>query len=487
MVFTSWTFVVFFAAVLGLVALARTTAQRQLVILLSSIVFYGWVKPIYLLILATPSVIDYICALAIEDSNDARVRRRWLVGSMVSNLALLAYFKYTNFFLENIAALLGVTPVRLDIVLPVGISFFTFKTMSYTIDVYRRELTACRSFWRYAMFVTYFPELVAGPIVRASVFLPQLGRSLEPSWSRAWIGSQAILLGLSKKLLVADRLAPFSDAVFATPEAYGPLAAITAVLCYTLQIYCDFSGYSDIAIGTSKIIGFDLPENFNMPYLATSVTEFWRRWHITFSQWLRDYLYIPLGGNRRGRLRTDVNLMLTMLIGGLWHGASWTFVVWGALHGVALAVHKLWRRVGIDLPAVVAWAITFVFVCVTWVFFRATDVDTAVTILRKVAFIDREGISWTYTPLWLLLPFVVAAHAFGVAAARLERGEPVPVISAWAARASQPLVVRPTPLSGLYVVLPLPGFWGTLMLTAWLVGIFLFASVESSPFIYFQF
>jgi len=487
MVFTSWTFAAFLAAVLILIALGRTTAQRQSIILASSIVFYGWAKPVYLLVLATPSVIDYVCALAIEDSTDTHVRRRWLAASIVSNLALLAYFKYTNFFIENVAALLGEVPIRLDIVLPVGISFYTFKTMSYTIDVYRRELVACRSYWRYAMFVTYFPELVAGPIVRASVFLPQLGRTLTPSWERAWIGGQAILLGLSKKLLVADRLAPFSDAVFAAPDAYGSLAAITAVLCYALQIYCDFSGYSDIAIGTSKVIGFDLPENFNMPYLATSVTEFWRRWHITFSQWLRDYLYIPLGGNRRGRLRTDVNLMLTMLIGGLWHGASWNFVIWGALHGVALAINKLWRRTGVELPAVLAWAITLAFVCVAWVFFRAPDLHTALAILRKAALIDRGGIAWTYAPLWIVLPFVIAAHACGVAASRIERGQQVPFISALNARASRPLVVRPTPLSGLYVVLPVPGFWGTMMLTAWLIGIVLFASIESSPFIYFQF
>lgn len=487
MVFTSWVFVGFFAAVLVLLRVANTPARRQVVILGASVIFYAWAKPSYLLVLATPSVIDYVCAIAIEDATSARTRKRWLVASMVSNLALLAYFKYANFFLDNIADLLGTLPVHLQVVLPIGISFFTFKTMSYTIDVYRRELVACRSFWRYAMFVTYFPELVAGPIVRASVFLPQLGRTLEPSWSRAWIGCQAILLGLSKKLLVADRLAPFSDAVFAAPEGYGPFAVTTAVLCYALQIYCDFSGYSDIAIGVSKIIGFDLPENFNMPYVATSVTDFWRRWHITFSQWLRDYLYIPLGGNRHGRIRTDVNLMLTMLIGGLWHGASWTFVVWGAMHGAALVVHKLWTRTGLVLPRVVAWALTVSFVCVTWVFFRASDFASAVTILRKMFWLDRTGISWTFAPLWMLLPFIVLAHVFGVLAARLDAGGGLPGMSSRWIPAAAKLVERQHARSGFYVVLPMPSFWGALALMVWLTGLFLFASIDSSPFIYFQF
>ena len=342
MVFTSFVFVKFFIAVLVLLALCRNRGQRQFTILCASIVFYGYWKVQYLLLLATPSVIDYICASRISAATDQRHRKAWLFFSIASNLGLLAYFKYTNFFVQSAARLIGHDWPMINILLPVGISFYTFKTMSYTIDVYRGHIEPCRSWWKYAMFVTYFPELVAGPIVRASVFLPQMTRSLRPSWKRAFVGLQLIALGFSKKLLVADRLAGFVDSVFRYPHLYSTGTVWSAVVAYSLQIYCDFSGYSDIAIGTSRIIGFDLPENFNMPYLATSITEFWRRWHITLSQWLRDYLYIPLGGNRKGRARTYVNLTITMLLGGLWHGANWTFIVWGGLHGVGLALHKMW-------------------------------------------------------------------------------------------------------------------------------------------------
>jgi alginate O-acetyltransferase complex protein AlgI len=302
MVFTSWAFVIFFLSFLLVLNVVPNRWARQLTILVGSICFYGYWNKWYLLLLLTPSVIDYICALRIADSANSRVRKLWLWISLVSNLGLLGYFKYANFFLESSAHFNGRPFVRLDILLPIGISFYTFKTMSYTIDVYRGEIPVCRDWWRYAMFVTYFPELIAGPIVRASVFLPQMTRSLRPSWARSWVGLQLILLGVTKKLLIADKMAVLSDAVFAHAKIFAPATVMSGIVAYSLQIYCDFSGYSDIAIGISRIIGFDLPENFNMPYLATSVTDFWRRWHITLSQWLRDYLYIPLGGNRKGEL-----------------------------------------------------------------------------------------------------------------------------------------------------------------------------------------
>ena len=321
-VFTSWAFVGFFLCVLSALALVRSRTSRQLIILVASIFFYGYWNKLYLLLLAAPSIIDYNCAILIEASNQPRRRKFWVVVSLASNLGLLAYFKYANFFLSNIATWFGRDFEPLDIALPIGISFYTFKTLSYTIDVYRAELPACRDWWKYAMFVTYFPELIAGPIVRASVFLPQMTRSLKPSGKRAIVGLELILLGVTKKLLIADRMAVLADAVFEHPHFFSPLTVASGVVAYSLQIYCDFSGYSDIAIGVSRIIGFDLPENFNMPYLSTSITEFWRRWHMTLSKWLRDYLYIPLGGNRRGRFRTYFNLLMTMLLGGLWHGAN---------------------------------------------------------------------------------------------------------------------------------------------------------------------
>src|SRR4026209_1390011 len=377
MLFISWEFAVFFAIVLAALRVMPTRESRQCLLLVASGVFYGSHTPWHLLILAAPAMIDFACAVRIEDTKNSASRKQWLMLSLVSNLGILAYFKYADFFADSIGQLLGVTTVPLGLALPLGISFFVFKTLSHTIDIYRRDIPACRSLWRYAMFVSYFPELVAGPIVRASVFLPQLERKLEPSRARTVVGVQLILLGVTKKLFVADRLATLVNPVFLAPEAYSPFTVLSAVVAYSLQIYCDFSGYSDIAIGVSRIIGFDLPENFNMPYLATSITEFWRRWHITLSQWLRDYLYVPLGGNRKGARRTYINLMLTMLLGGLWHGAAWTFVAWGLLHGLGLAVHKLWtqqvshgRR---PFHGVVGWLTTYSFVCVGWVFFRASD------------------------------------------------------------------------------------------------------------------
>ena len=231
-----------------------------------------------------------------------------------------------------------------NILLPAGISFYTFKSMSYTIDVFRGSLKPCRSWLDYATFITFFPELIAGPIVRGSVFLPQMDRVIGPTMDRVASGASMFLQGLVKKLFVADRMAVVADAVFATPGIFDTATTWCGVAAYTIQIYCDFSGYSDMAIGTARMIGYDLPENFNMPYLSTNITEFWRRWHMTLSTWLRDYLYIPLGGNRHGVLMTYRNLFLTMLLGGLWHGANWTFVIWGGLHGCALAVHKVWAK-----------------------------------------------------------------------------------------------------------------------------------------------
>jgi alginate O-acetyltransferase complex protein AlgI len=508
MVFTSFAFLKFFVVVFIGLWLTRTRTLRQLLILVASAFFYAYWKPAYLLLLLTPSMIDYWCSIHIEDTDNPSRRRAWLLVSLITNLGLLAYFKYTNFFIDNIALLLGRQIPHLDIVLPVGISFYTFKTLSYTIDVYWKHIPACRSLWKYAMFVTYFPELVAGPIVRASVFLPQMNRSLRPSWSRTLLGLQVVLLGVTKKLVIADRMAGLVDPIFADPAAYTPFTIISAVIAYSLQIYCDFSGYSDIAIGVSKIIGFDLPENFNMPYLATSLTDFWRRWHMTLSGWLRDYLYIPLGGNRHGRLKTYRNLMITMLLGGLWHGASWNFVFWGLLHGCGLAVNHWWtrdRRGAADLGEksplvhrfrlVVGWLATYVFVCFAWIFFRSRDLNTSLLIVRKILYLDTSGSPWFYSPLYMLLPLVVAAHILGTMAAKqgLVFGTTVRWIEppGWAvplySLCRKRFAVKPSKAAGIYVLAPVPGFLGGFILAIWLIGVYLFSSLHTSPFIYFQF
>jgi alginate O-acetyltransferase complex protein AlgI len=495
-VFTSLPFVVFFSFVLLALALCRSRSSRQLTVLLSSIVFYGYWNTSYLLLLLTPSIIDYYCAHWIEQ--DAKHRRLWLITSIISNLGLLMFFKYANFFLDTMSFLSGRTTPGLSIVLPIGISFYTLKTLSYTIDVYRGELRASYDWWKYAMFVTYFPELIAGPIVRASLFLPQMTRSLRPSWPRAWVGFQIILLGVTKKLLIADRMAPFVDSVFAHPRLFSPFTVASAVVAYSLQIYCDFSGYSDIAIGVSRIIGFDLPENFNLPYLSTSVTDFWRRWHMTLSQWLRDYLYIPLGGNRRGRVRMYINLTITMLLGGLWHGASWTFVIWGLLHGIGLAVHKYWQHKNatwhLRVPPAVGWLVTYAFVCFCWIFFRAPNFSTASTLLRKLVFADAGGASYVYLPLFLLLPVIVLSHWLGhylntaAEKSRFSRRLEAPgfvhrIYEGCCAR----FATKAHSSGGYYVLLPLPGFFGGAFTTTWVLSLYLFCSVNTSPFIYFQF
>jgi alginate O-acetyltransferase complex protein AlgI len=504
MVFTSFAFLKFFTVVFIALWLTRTRTLRQLLILVASAFFYGYWKPAYLLLLLTPSMIDYWCSIHIEDSDDRKVRRNWLLVSLVTNLGLLAYFKYTNFFIDNISLLMGRRIPHLDILLPVGISFYTFKTLSYTIDVYWRHIPACRSLWKYAMFVTYFPELVAGPIVRASVFLPQMSRSLRPSWSRTFLGLQVVLLGVTKKLVIADRMSGLVDPVFANPAAFGPFTVISAVVAYSLQIYCDFSGYSDIAIGVSKIIGFDLPENFNMPYLATSLTEFWRRWHMTLSGWLRDYLYIPLGGNRHGRLKTYRNLMITMLLGGLWHGASWNFVFWGLLHGCGLAVNHWWTRdrkhssapaAANPILVVIQWFATYAFVCIAWIFFRSRDLDTSLLILRKVLYLDTAGSPWFYSPLYMMLVLVIVGHILGVMAAKQGMKSDARVRwivpPAWAAPlyvwSRQRFAVKPSRAAGIYVLAPVPGFVGGFIIAVWLIGVYLFASLHTAPFIYFQF
>ena len=328
-------------------------------------------------------------ALAIEAAPSERARRRLLAAAVAVPLGLLAFFKYTNFLVAQawwpLRALgLETPPPVFDIVLPLGISFYTFETIAYVVDVYRRRLPAERHPLDYALFLLFFPHLIAGPIVRAHQFLPQVRRDRRLDWSRVELGVRLFVFGMLKKV-VADQLAMLVDPVFGRPDAYATSTIWTAVVCYAVQIYCDFSGYSDMAIGGAHVLGIKLPTNFRMPYFAASPAEFWRRWHITLSTWLRDYLYIPLGGNRHGAWQTYRNLMLTMLLGGLWHGAAWTFVVWGGYHGLLLVVQRAiswpsWTRSATLRPARVT--LTFLLVCVGWVFFRAGSLAVAGTVLR---------------------------------------------------------------------------------------------------------
>lgn len=360
---------------------------------LFSYYFYYKSSGTYFFLLAVVTVSDFLLALLMEHTVTRWKRKLWVVVSLCVNLGLLCYFKYTNFLLECWASLTGGSFSMLDIFLPVGISFFTFQSLSYTIDVYRREIKPLTNLLDYAFYVSFFPQLVAGPIVRARDFIPQIRRPLFVSDEMFGRGIFLIVSGLFKKAVISDYISVnFVERIFDNPTLYSGVENLMGVYGYALQIYCDFSGYSDMAIGIALLLGFHFNINFDSPYKSASVTEFWRRWHISLSSWLRDYLYISLGGNRKGKVRQYVNLIITMFLGGLWHGASWNFVLWGVLHGVALAVHKFWmsltgRKKGEQSHGIRRFfgvVVTFHFVCFCWIFFRNADFATSVDMLRQI-------------------------------------------------------------------------------------------------------
>ena len=369
------------------------TAMKCFVAAFSLYFFFhnsGW---FFLLILLTAAV-DWAVAQRIGAAEQPGRRRAWMVLSLVLSLGVLVAFKYTNFFLDNLRMLTGEARFRpLDLTLPLGLSFYTFRTISYVVDVWRRRIEPTRSFLDYLFFLTFFPCLTAGPIVRADHFMPQVKAEAmrQPvEAARIYGGFFTVLIGVIKKAVVADYLAQYSNIVFGNPSGYSGVELLMGALGYGMQIYCDFSGYSDMAIGLGAILGFDLGINFDFPYRSRNVTEFWRRWHISLSFWLRDYLYIPLGGNRRGAVRQYVNLMVTMLLGGLWHGAAWTFIAWGAGHGLALCLHKrckawLDRLPNGGLVGFLSWAITFAWVMFLFIFFRADSFETAGEMIRGIA------------------------------------------------------------------------------------------------------
>ena len=418
MLFTQPAFLVFFGVVFALHWSLRANGARKLLLLVASYVFYGFWDERFLGLIVLSTLVDHVAALRMERPG-AR-RGRWLFLSVFVNLTMLGFFKYWGFFVDSAASLLAQLGVEarlptLEVVLPVGISFFTFQTMSYSLDVYRRKIAPTRSLLDVATFVAFFPQLVAGPIVRAAEFLPQL-RSTRTLRTVDLRGALVLfLIGFLKKRAVADNLAQVVDAYFEAPETFDATSAWLATLAYAVQIYCDFSGYSDMAIACAALLGYRLVLNFAYPYLAGNPTEFWRRWHISLSSWLRDYLYVPLGGNRGGRLFVARNLMLTMLLGGLWHGAAWTFVAWGGLHGLALIVHRAWQRLGERnplrlalrpvAPLLLGW-----FVCLCWIFFRADGFPQALQVARAFVTFQAPGVARLDPALFLALPVLLAAH-----------------------------------------------------------------------------
>jgi alginate O-acetyltransferase complex protein AlgI len=469
MQFDTFTFIVFFSLVLAIYNALRGWSARKNFLLLASYVFYAAWNPPFLLLLIGSTTLDWWIAQRIDAAQQPRRRKLWVSVTLLINLGVLAFFKYNRFLLDNFAALLGTlgvhyVPARLDIVLPIGISFYTFHSLSYCIDIYRRKFAPTKSWRDYALYVAFFPQLVAGPITRFSQMREQIQTPRGTTRAGLGLGCAMLVLGLFEKSVLADSLfAPVADAFFDAVKDAGTGAAWSGVVAFSGQIFCDFAGYSNCAIGAACALGFVLPTNFRAPYAAVGFSDFWRRWHISLSTWLRDYLYVSLGGNRRGGARTYLNLMLTMLIGGLWHGAAWTFVIWGGLHGLYLAVERLVREH--VCPA--RWngaALRFLYglltlagVVLAWVWFRAPDFASGCSVLHKL--------------LWP--PFTGAMDA----------GQEL-ALGAFAALVGIHWMVRETDLQSLLQRIPAPLLGLALGL---LLALIVLSPGDNHAFIYFQF
>lgn len=495
MLFNSLDFLLFFPVV-TLLYFVIPKRWRYLWLLAASYYFYMCWNPKYALLMLTSTVITYLSGLLLGragkiDDPNKRIRRKklWVGLSFGSNLLILCTFKYLTFLLENLAGVLGWAGVamavpQIDLLLPVGISFYTFQALSYTMDVYRGEIEPEPNFLRYALFVSFFPQLVAGPIERSGSLLRQLQKEQSFDYLRARQGLVRMIWGLFQKLVIADRLALLVDTVFNAPGEHSGLAVVVASVLFCFQIYCDFGGYSNIAIGAAQVMGITLMENFRQPYLATSIRDFWRRWHISLSTWFRDYLYIPLGGSRRGAVRAMVNLMIVFLASGLWHGAAWHFVFWGALHGVYQIMGRLTdsprralrAKLGVKengaLHRICAVVITFALVAFAFGVFRANSMTDVVTLLRTVVFDLRpESLTGELFNLGLdkkdLLVAAVSVLALIAVDLAAERG------NVWAALEGKPLVLR----------------WAVYLLLIFAVLIFgvYGPNYETSAFIYFAF
>ncbi len=447
MTLSSFSFLVYFALLLVPMAILQVLRKKSVrigeiqlgLLLLFSLFFILKSDWRFCLCVLAAAGGTYLCAVLLE-----RTRKKiWLVAGICTLLAALVYFKYTGFFVNAFRRIAGMDSVTLHIILPIGISFYVFGAMSYLIDVFRGECKAEKHILKFALYISFFPKLTAGPIVRWKDFFPQMKEYRGVQWDSFKTGIQIFVFGLFKKIVLADHLGVFVDDVFHAPAAYSTATIILAVISYSLQIYFDFSGYTDMAVGISKILGLDFKPNFNLPYCAQNISEFWKRWHISLSSWFQDYLYIPLGGSRKGTARTYFNLLLVMLVSGLWHGAGWTFIIWGALHGIASCVNKALGSKLKQLGDGVNAAITFVFVTLAWVVFRADSLSNAAAVWRGL-FTVKSGISHMYT--WSFFAFVCLA---------------VSTVIAWRHSRKNGLTDksgRPI-ISGFYPVLDLSGFW----------------------------
>ncbi|WP_448570556.1 MBOAT family O-acyltransferase [Trichothermofontia sp.] len=421
MIFIEFRFLIFFLIVFCVYWILQHNFYRKLWLLGCSYIFYGAWDWRFLFLIFLSTAIDYGVGWQLSQTEQLQYRKSWLLLSLIANLGLLGFFKYYNFFAESAITFfdfLGI-PININtfkIILPIGISFYTFQSLSYSIDIYRKHLAVTKNVVDFALYVSFFPQLVAGPIVRASDFLPQLRTIKQFDQVNVRNCLVLFLIGFFKKACVSDNLAPFIDTYFEQPEAYTALSSWFAVLAYAVQIYCDFSGYTDMAIASAELLGYQLCLNFAAPYFATNITDFWRRWHISLSTWLRDYLYIPLGGSLAGKFQTYRNLMITMLLGGLWHGAAWNFVLWGGLHGGALVVHRQWSCWVKDEVktqkryAILGLLLTFYWVCLTWIVFRTDSLPKALTILHAFVLGQAAGFQQIPMTAFLLLGGLAIAH-----------------------------------------------------------------------------
>jgi alginate O-acetyltransferase complex protein AlgI len=467
MVFSSFEFAAFFVSLFGMLSIMRSDTLRRWTLIVGSYVFYGAWDVRFVPLLMAYTLAGWFFGSAIHSISHQRGRLFLLWIGVGLALAGLGFFKYTNFLLSVAADLVGWSVVpTLPIILPVGISFFTFEVVSYLVDIYRGAARPARSFRDFALFMAFFPRLVAGPIIRPAQFLPQIEQPLHFDVPDILAGAKLFIGGLVLKTVCADNLAVYVDAVYGNVVAFSGGTLLFAAVCYSAQIFADFCGYSLMAIGLGRAFGIKLPQNFDFPYIARSIAEFWHRWHISLSTWLRDYLYIPLGGSRSGLTSTYVNLMITMVLGGLWHGASWNFILWGFCHGLALVFYHVWHRRNVwsttydsFATSAASWLITFTLVTALWIPFRSPDMKTT------VAFLDRtltgaDGITWFHTQSMIVVLGMVLWHLLKVA-------NPAAIGADWHLRNAQ---------------------WGNV---ATIMGGFLvvamFGQHQGSPFIYFQF
>lgn len=390
MLFSSGVFWFLFILFLPIYILLKNSKAKMVLFVIGfSLYFYYKSSGLFFMMLIGTSLVDWMLSWAIFRSKERWKRQLFMWLSIALSLSILGYFKYANFFLWNWNAMVRGNYQPLDIILPVGISFYTFQSISYVVDVYRKRLAPTRKWFDYLFFLSFFPGLVAGPIVRADYFLPQLKKNLQPTVHMIWAGLWRVIVGIIKKALIGDYLAEYNDLVFEYPDRYSGLESLMALVGYVMQVYCDFSGYSDMAIGLALIMGFRLGINFDSPYRSKNIQDFWRRWHISLSSWLRDYIYIPLGGNRKGVIRTYVNNFITMVVAGLWHGAAWKFVIFGAVHGAGLGVHKACKPWLDKIPDnwwtyFLFWLLTMLFVSFTLAFFRAPTFDEAFMLIGNI-------------------------------------------------------------------------------------------------------